>query len=42
LFEAERLSLEKQVDAIDKEKDPELKLEKNNKLTKTVTKIVLL
>ena len=32
LFESQRLALEKQVDAIDKEKDPALKLEKNKLL----------
>jgi hypothetical protein len=34
LLESQRLSLEKQVDLIDKEKDPKLKLEKNNLLIK--------
>jgi hypothetical protein len=34
LFESQRLSLEKQVDLIDKEKDPALKLDKNNLLIK--------
>jgi hypothetical protein len=32
LFESQRLALEKQIDAIDKEKDPALKLEKNKLL----------
>jgi hypothetical protein len=34
LLESQRLGFEKQVDAIDKEKDPKLKLEKNNLLLK--------
>ena len=38
LLESQRLSLEKQADAIDKEKDPALKLEKNKKRTRVSVK----